>query len=79
LLAQDLEAEVTLESPAAHTAADDIDPAPESSALPNFAVAARDKQKAEAYVTKHDIPIVHNSYQGVPFFFTQFSTFHHLF
>lgn len=30
------------------------------------AVAARDKQKAKAYADKHGIPVVLDSYQGMP-------------
>jgi hypothetical protein len=42
-----------------------ITPAKSHSEVIIAAVAARDKQKAEAYAKKHDIPIVHNSYQGI--------------
>jgi len=33
------------------------------------AVAARDRKKAEAYAKKHDIPNVHNTYDGTNQFF----------
>lgn len=41
-----------------------IKPAQGHSEVIVAAVAARDRSRAEAYAKKHDIPIVHSSYEG---------------
>jgi len=41
-----------------------IKPAQAHSEVIIAAVAARDRSRGEAYAKKHDIPIVHSSYEG---------------
>lgn len=43
-----------------------IKPAQAHSEVIVAAVAARDRSRAEAYAKKHDIPIVHATYEGTP-------------